>query len=84
MRSVVHRNVVMRRVTVRGKKTELIVLCCTPSVLRSNTRQFHPQLTVQYFCTHYTQLLHVSAIYPGHLQGVTSLVEVCSVYGKLL
>ena len=30
-----------------------------------------------------TQLISVSAIYPGHLQGVTSLVDMYSVYGNL-
>jgi len=62
----------------------MIVSCCTPSALRFNTRQFHHQLPVQYFRIHYTQLLHVSNIYLDHLQGVTSLVELCSVYRKLL
>ena len=35
------------------------------------------------FCINYIQLLHVSAIYPGHLQGGTSLVCASSVYGNL-
>jgi len=34
-----------------------------------------------YIC--YTQLLHVLAIYPVHLQGVTCLVDVYSVYDNL-
>jgi len=35
-----------------------------------------------YIC--YTQLLHVSATYPGHLKGVTILAYVDSAYDKLL
>jgi len=38
-----------------------------------------------YSCTifyiYYTKLIYVSAIYPDHFQGVTSLVDVYSVYG---
>jgi len=36
----------------------------------------HDQLVAQRFYIYYTQLLHVSAIYPGHLQGVKSSVDV--------
>jgi hypothetical protein len=50
---------------------------------QSNTHKFHYKLDVQYFSTYYVKLLHVSAIYPGHLQGVTCLVDVYSIYGNL-
>jgi hypothetical protein len=33
---------------------------------------------------YYTKLLHVSAIYPSHLQGVKRLVDMQSFYGNLL
>ena len=39
------------------------------------------QTSCTIFYIYYTKLLHVSAIYPGHFQGVTSLVDVYSVYG---
>jgi len=32
---------------------------------------------------YYTKLLHVSAKYPGHFQGVISLIDVYSVYDNL-
>jgi len=35
-----------------------------------------------YIC-YCTQQLHVSAIYPGHLQGVTSVVDMHSVCGTV-
>jgi len=34
------------------------------------------KLAAQRFFIYYTQLLHVSAIYPGHLQGAKSSVDV--------
>ena len=45
----------------------------------------YTQMSPQISCTisSYTQLLHVSAMYPGHLQGATSMVDVYSVYGNL-
>lgn len=47
------------------------------------TQKFYYQLVARYFHIYYTQLLHVSAMYTTHLQGVTSLVDMCSVYGTL-
>jgi len=44
---------------------------------------FDYKLVARRFYVYYTQLLHVSTLYPGHLHGVTSLVVVCSLYGKL-
>jgi len=35
------------------------------------------------FFTYFTELLHVSAIYPGLVQGVTSLVDEYSAYDNL-
>lgn len=37
-----------------------------------------------FFFIYYRKLLHVPVLYPGYLQGPTSLVEVKSVYGKFL
>jgi hypothetical protein len=50
---------------------------------QSNTHKFHYQLIAQYFYIYYTNLLHVSAIYFGHLQGAMSLIDVYSIYGNL-
>jgi len=43
----------------------------------------HHQLVAQPFWIYYTQLVHVSAIYPGHLQGVKSLVDVYAAQVKV-
>jgi hypothetical protein len=50
----------------------------TPTYTNFTTNYFHSA-----FYIYYTQLLLVSALYPGHLQGVTSSVDVYSVYGSL-
>jgi len=52
-------------------KQWLSIWCYTYYVQQSNTQEFYYQLDAKYFSTYYTKLLHVSAIYPGHLQGVT-------------
>jgi hypothetical protein len=52
----------------------------TPSVL---THNFHYQHVSPRFYIYYTELLHVSAIYRGYLQAVTSMVDVYSVFGNL-
>jgi len=43
---------------------------------------FTTNLFALYFYTYYSHILHVSAVYPGHLQGVTGLVDVYSVNGN--
>jgi hypothetical protein len=51
----------------------------------TNSHKLHYQLPrscTMFFCVYDTKL-QVSAIYPGHLQGVTNLVDVCSVYGVM-
>ena len=45
---------------------------CTVKQPSSNIYQFHYQPVARCFHIYYTQLLHVLAIYPGHLLGVTS------------
>jgi hypothetical protein len=42
-----------------------------------------PPTSCTVFHIYYTKLLHVSAIYPGHLQGATSLPDVYGIYGNL-
>ena len=42
-----------------------------------------PPASCTLFDIYYTKLLHVSAIYPGHLQEATSLVDMHSVHGNL-
>jgi len=44
---------------------------------------FHQQLVAQSYYTYDTKLLHVSAICPGHIQGVTLLVDVYSIHSNL-
>jgi hypothetical protein len=43
----------------------------------------HKNFTINFlYNIYYTKLLHVSAIHLGHLQGATSLIDVCSIYGN--
>jgi hypothetical protein len=46
----------------------------------THKHKFHHPLVAQHFYIYNTQRLHVSAIYPGHLQGVTSLLDLYSLY----
>jgi len=41
-----------------------------------------PPTSCTMFYIYYTKLQHVSAIYPGHMQGVTIMVDVHNEYGK--
>jgi len=43
---------------------------------QSNMQIFHHQLVSRCFYIYYIQFVHVSALYRGHIQGVTSLVDV--------
>jgi hypothetical protein len=45
--------------------------------------KFHHQIFAQYVYIYCTQILHILAIYIGHLQEVTSLVSLYSIYGNL-
>ena len=47
------------------------------------TQKFYCQLVARFFHMFFTQPLHVSVIYVGHLKGVTCLVVMCIVYGNL-
>jgi len=57
--------------------------CCEHRLLYSPTHHFYQQLVAQSFFTYDTKFLHVSAICPGHIQGVTLLVDVYSIHGNL-
>jgi len=46
----------------------------------THIHKFHHPLVVHHFHMYNTQRLHVSAIYPGHLQEVTSLLDLCILY----
>jgi len=59
------------------------ILSRPQGVVDTSIHKFHHQLFPQCFHVYYTQLLLVSALNPGHLQGVTSSVDVYSVYGSL-
>jgi hypothetical protein len=58
-------------------------LNCFPYFTRKETCIIHTNFTTNWlrnvFIYYYTKRLHVSAIYPGHLQRVTILVDVYSV-----
>jgi len=72
--------------TVVQSRTTAPCFCNTvPSSGSSDTsiHKFYHQLFAQCFYIYYMQLLLVSALYPRHLQGVTSSVDVYSVYGSL-
>jgi hypothetical protein len=66
-----------------------VVFCAVKNILMSVVEEMKkvatnlppPSCTVFYI--YYTKLLHVSAIYPGHLQGGTSLVDLYNMYGNL-
>jgi len=53
------------------------ISCDNPYILR------HQGAIIREFINNKRSFLHVSAIHPGHLQGATGLVYVCSVYGNL-
>lgn len=46
----------------------------------THIHKFYHPLGAQHFYIYNTQRLQVSATYPGHLQGVTSLLDLCSLY----
>jgi hypothetical protein len=54
-----------------------IISADIPYILR------HQGAIIREFINSKPSLLHVLAIHPGHLQGATGLVYVCSVYGNL-
>jgi len=72
--------------TVVQSRTTAPFFCNTvPSLGSCDTSiyKFHHQLFARCFYIYYTHLLLVSALYPGHLQGVTSSVDVYGICGSL-
>jgi hypothetical protein len=49
--------------------------CYAHSTPQSDIHKFHYQLLAQSFYIYYIKHVHVSVIYPGHLQGAASLID---------
>jgi hypothetical protein len=61
-----------------GKIFNVVHLSCDSL----NIHRFHHQLVD--VCIYYTQVIQILAICPGHLQGVTSLVDMYSIWKLLI
>jgi len=59
-------------------------LLSMPAICYSHIHKFHQQRVARYCYIYYTQVLHVSAIYPGHLQGDTWAAYIATCHSQLV